>query len=475
MKPILDEATRRRRHRNERIAATVFVLLVALGVWWFIQWDRRAQEAFERERTYIPRVTPITREIELLQQFVRLDSSNPPGNEAASARWLATLLEQNGIRAEIIASAPNRLNVHARIRGKRPGEGLLLLQHLDVVPASAAGWEHPPFSGEIRHNQLHGRGALDMKSIGLTHALAMIEVARGGRTPERDLVLLAVADEETGSVLGMQWLLANRPELFEGIRYALGEGGITELVGEKMTYFGIEIGGKHYSRAIVEGPTLEAMSKARFALQRYTTRRTPERILPEVRRFFREIAPTRHHIRPLLVDVEATARQGRFWNLPPPYRELTANLVMMRWPSREGERWRAAVEMVSLPDEDTEQRLAWLAKELAPLGVRIVDVPVRGFAVPLSNAETPLFRNIARLAAARYSTTTGTLVLTRSANDSRFLRLRGITCYGVLPFPIDAFQSQSIHASNERIRLDWFLEGVALMRTIVTDYVFGAE
>src|SRR5205823_3396924 len=145
---------------------------------------------------------------------------------------------------EIFEPAPGRANLYARIRGKRNGEGLMLASHIDVVPASPNGWTRPPFSGDIHLNQIWGRGALDMKSITICQLEAFIAVAKSGRQPERDLVLLAVADEETGSANGMRWIVEHRPDILAGIRYALNEGGVTETLSEAITYFGIEIGTK---------------------------------------------------------------------------------------------------------------------------------------------------------------------------------------------------------------------------------------
>lgn len=471
--PADEQAAKRRRHRNERIVATLFVLAAAAGVAGFLRWNAREQERFRRERTYIPRPAVVTSEVKLLQDFVRIDSSNPPGNESGAAQWVVRLLAQNGVRAEVIESAPGRQNVYARIRGRRTGDGLLLQQHLDVVPANAAEWEYPPFSGAVHLNQLHGRGAVDMKSIGLTHILAFIAVARSGRTPERDLVLLAVADEETGSALGMEWLLMHRPDVVAGVRYAIGEGGVNEMTAEKMVYFGIEIGGKQHSQVRVEASTLDALVQARFALQRYWLRREPERILPEVRTFFRDLAPTRYHFKPLLADVDAAVRDGKFWELPNTYRELTYDITAMRWPVRAANgRYESTIDLIDLPDESLDTRLAWLAGKLAPFGVRITGTPTRGFAVPFSPTDTPLFRLVANQARHRYATTAGTMVLTRSANDLRYLRVRGIICYGILPFPLDVSQSQSIHGPNERIRLDWFMNGVDFMRELVASWAF---
>ena len=143
-----------------------------------------------RSQLYIPKRATITPDVALLQQYVRIDTSNPPGQETAGARFLAGLLERGGVHAEVIESAPGRGNVYARIRGKRRGEGLMLLNHIDVVPASAPGWTRPPFAAEALLDTLYGRGTLDMKGIAICQLLAFLSIAREHPTPERDLVFL---------------------------------------------------------------------------------------------------------------------------------------------------------------------------------------------------------------------------------------------------------------------------------------------
>ncbi|HEY0141029.1 MAG TPA: M20/M25/M40 family metallo-hydrolase [Thermoanaerobaculia bacterium] len=470
MKPPIDEATRRRRHRNERIAAAIFVLLAGAGVWLFIRWDAREQAEFERNRLYIPKAEKITPEILLLQEYVRIPTIT--GNERPGAEWLVAQFAKNGVRAELVESVPGRFNVYARIRGKQQGEGLLLLNHIDVVPASEQGWDHPPFSGAIQQNMLYGRGVLDMKGLAVTQLLAFVAVARSGRVPEHDLVFLAVCDEEEGGEEGIVALLEKRPDIFAGIRYSLNEGGLSEVIAERMTYFGIEIGGKQASRVIVSADSLEPLRQARFALQRQTTRREPQRILPEVRALFRKVAPTRARYRKQLSDIDASVRNGTFWELPHSYRELTHDVTLMRWPYEKDGRYQAVVDLFDLPGTSADARIRQLAAELAPFGVRIERVVTRGATAPLSRTDTPLFRRIITLIETTYDTTAGTLILASATNDSRYLRQRGITSYGILPFPVDAFQSASIHRANERVRLDWFVLGVGVMRQLVTGYVF---
>jgi len=173
------------------------VLLLAGGAFIAVLrfYNARSKQELESQ-LWIPKPATITPAVALLQQYVRIDTSNPPGNELAGARFLAGILEKNGVRAEIIESAPGRASVYARIAGRQHGNGLLLLNHIDVVPATKNGWTRPPFAGEVFLNQLYGRGTLDMKGIAICELLAFAEIARTHRTPERDLVFLATPDEE---------------------------------------------------------------------------------------------------------------------------------------------------------------------------------------------------------------------------------------------------------------------------------------
>lgn len=424
---------------------------------------------------YIPKQAHITPEIELLRQYVHIDTSNPPGRELPGAQFLAGLLEKNGVRAEIIQSAPGRAAVYARLKGRRNGEGLLLLNHIDVVPANPKQWTHPPFAGEIGLNQLWGRGSLDMKSIGICELEGFLQVARSGRQPERDLVFLAVPDEEQGGSLGTAWLVQHRPDIFQGIEYALNEGGVTETKAEQLRYFGIEIGTKMSVRARLRAPGRAQMDRVRIALEPYFTPPDPDRILPEVRLFFHEIAPERVEQRALLTNIDATIAAGKFWLLSQGFKELTQNVVWAGAVTTTPAGAFLDVHMYDLPDEDPNRRIAWLQSLIAPYGATIDQVLEKNGPAPLSSPDTPLYRLISEEAHREYGNVpVGPEILAASSNDSRFLRARGITCYGVWPFPVDFYQSLGIHGIDERIRLDWFMEGIGLMRSVVSTYASGS-
>ncbi len=467
---LTDEA-RRRRHRNERILAGILVLAVAVVVFVIVRFNKH-EERDILDQMYVPRQTTITPEVELLQQYIRIDTSNPPGNELPAAQWLAALLSRNGVHAEIIQSAPRRASVYARIKGRQPDQGLLLVHHIDVVPATARGWTRPPFSGAIHLNQLYGRGALDTKGLGVCELAAFIAVAKAGRQPERDIVFLAVADEETGSEYGMRWLLEHRPDVIDGVEYAINEGGITEMMQERVTYYGIEIGTKQTVSVTLRAPTREQLLNARIALEPWFIRREPDRVLPEVRRLFRDIAPQRIEFRDELVDIDRTIAVGRFWTLPAGYREVTQNSVWAEKVSQSAGGFEMPVLLLNLPDEHPEPRIQWLKDRVAPFGTSIEVIEKFG-PVPSSSPDTPFFALLTREGRATFQAPTGTEFLGRSVSDSRFLRVKGIQAYGISAFPVDFFQSQSIHGINERVRVDYFQEGVTFLKRVVMAHAFG--
>jgi acetylornithine deacetylase/succinyl-diaminopimelate desuccinylase-like protein/SAM-dependent methyltransferase len=160
---------------------------------------------------------------DLLQRLIRVDTTNPPGNETAAAELLRDYLEANGIACELIARVPERANLVARIPGG-DGPSLLFLGHTDVVLADPAEWSVPPFSGELRDGMVWGRGALDMKSEVAANAVAIASLAREGFRPSGDLIFAATADEEAGDGFGLEWLCQAHPDAVR-CDFAINEGG----------------------------------------------------------------------------------------------------------------------------------------------------------------------------------------------------------------------------------------------------------
>ncbi len=172
---------------------------------------------------------------ELLQELIRVNTTNPPGNETAAAELLREYLEENGAQVELYARVPERANLVARIPGRGDGPTLLFLSHTDVVLADAAEWSADPFGGELRDGAVWGRGALDMKGQVAASAVALASLAREGFEPAGDLIFAATADEEVGDGFGAQWLCETHPDAVR-CDYLINEGS-----GERL-----ELGGRPF-------------------------------------------------------------------------------------------------------------------------------------------------------------------------------------------------------------------------------------
>src|SRR5881227_4027146 len=228
---------------------------------------------------------------ELLQGLIRLDTTNPPGNETAAAELLRDYLEDAGVSCELYAKIPERANLVARIPGRGDGPRLLFLSHTDVVLADASEWAADPFGGELRDGEVWGRGALDMKGQVAASAVAIASLAREGFEPAGDLIFAATADEEVGDGFGLSWLCEAHPDALR-CDYAVNEGGGDRLelggsvyyvvtTAEKLTApFEINVHGRS-GHASMPGIADNALVKAARLIERIAGYRPEPQIQPE--------------------------------------------------------------------------------------------------------------------------------------------------------------------------------------------------
>jgi acetylornithine deacetylase/succinyl-diaminopimelate desuccinylase-like protein len=236
----------------------------------------------------------------LLQELIRLDTVNPPGNETRAAVLLRAYLEENGVACELYAKEPDRANLVARIPGSGDGPRLALLSHTDTVLADPAEWKVDPWSGELRDGEIWGRGALDMKGQVAASAVAMASLAREEFRPGGDLIFVAAADEEVGVDIGLSWLCAEHPEAVRA-EYSLNEGaGDRVQIGERPFYlastaekmsspFVLRVRGRsgHASMPAIADNALVKASRMIQKLGEFT----PEpRLEPEVSALFESVA-----------------------------------------------------------------------------------------------------------------------------------------------------------------------------------------
>ena len=235
----------------------------------------------------------------LLQRLIRVDTTNPPGNETAAAELLRGYLAESGVGCELIAKVPERANLVARIPGGG-GPSLLFLCHTDVVLADPDEWSVPPFSGELRDGMVWGRGTLDMKSQVAANAVAIASLAREGFEPNGDLIFAACADEEVGDGFGLEWLCEEHPDAVR-CDYAINEGGGERIelvdgtpiyeatVAEKMTApFRLRVLGRS-GHASMPGIADNALVKAARLIERLAAFRPEPQLQPEVEAFLRVV------------------------------------------------------------------------------------------------------------------------------------------------------------------------------------------
>lgn len=231
----------------------------------------------------------------LLSALIRIDTSNPPGNESKVAAFLDDYFRRHGLRGEIVGEPADRRSFVASLTGSRPGPRLVLMAHEDVVPAAAEHWTEPPFAGVVKDGYIWGRGAIDVKNLLAAFCVVMTRLAEEGRDFAGEVVFVAEADEEDGAVGGARWLTSQRPDLVR-CDYLLNEGGgeflvmpggqrLYELhVGEKGTaQFRIVVAGEsgHASVPLRRGNAVVGAADVVRALHEYEPRLSLETVPAE--------------------------------------------------------------------------------------------------------------------------------------------------------------------------------------------------
>lgn len=194
--------------------------------------------------------------VDLLCSYIQIDTSNPPGRERLACEWLGDLLSHEGIPFELFDAGNDRWTLRAVLKGDGSKRPLMLLNHTDVVPVQREFWSEEPFAGLIKDGHIWGRGALDMKSLGIAQLMTFIAFKRNNVPLTRDLVFLAVADEEAGSEFGIHWMEEHHPDKLD-CEYVLNEGGggTTEMFGVARPVFNVAVAekGPLWLKLIAEG------------------------------------------------------------------------------------------------------------------------------------------------------------------------------------------------------------------------------
>ncbi len=411
--------------------------------------------------------------VRLLRDYVRIDTT-PARGEKEGAEFLQRFFDCEGIEAETVCPAPGRCNVLARLPGRGREGALLLLNHIDVVEAFAAYWKDAaPFEGTIRLGYLYGRGAYDMKSLGLAQALSMAGLKRRGIVPETDILFLAEADEEFGQRWGTRWLLANRPEWFAGVREVLNEGGTTEVILREPVFWGLETLQAGYALAELEAAAEPPLKQ--IAARHPKVSAAPVEPHPHAVIGFDMLAnrlaspltdPLRHLDRVVRSPAELAILPDRYGSFLEP--RINWSLVY-RHPARP-DHARRYVAISVPPGVSPTPFLLPILEDAKRSGLTVITTIVSEVGVA-SPYPTPFTDLLKRVTEARYpGTPFGPVPTYGGYTTSILLRERGIPTYGYQPIVMNITDAARRHGNDERVFLRDYVNGVTLLSEILEEF-----
>ena len=425
--------------------------------------------------------------VDLMQQYLRINTSNPPGNEIQTASFLKKIFDQYGIENEIFEYKPGRANIIARIKGNGSKRPIILLSHMDVVTAEPASWEVDPFSGVIKNNSIYGRGALDMKGEGLLHLMTMILIKREGPPLSRDVIFLGTADEEVDDE-GSLWMIANKADLFKNAEYLLTEGGDNLLEDGAVKIVGVDVAEKapfwlrvtatglpgHGSRPVADSATNRLIR----AMNRILDWETPVKLLPAVEQFFKDIAPLqREPLRSQFAKIRDSLNDPTFAKALTSQRDFnfllrnTISITMLSGSKQTNVIPNAAtcnLDVRLLPGESPDEFLKALKDVVADPSIKVENV--NRFKPPNSSPiNTELFSLIARKTKENYPTAVVTTKMLSGYTESQLYRQLGIVAYGWVPFYTTPEEDEGVHGNNERVSVKNVRQGTREFYEVVKE------
>jgi acetylornithine deacetylase/succinyl-diaminopimelate desuccinylase-like protein len=418
--------------------------------------------------------------VRLLQELIRLNTVNPPGNETLAAELLGGYLEPFGVECELYARDPERANLVARIPGRGEGPSLLLLSHTDTVLADPAEWAVDPWSGELRDGEVWGRGALDMKSQVAANAVTIASLAREGFRPAGDLIFAATADEELGEGIpyGLEWLCEAHPDAVR-CDYAVNEGGGDRVeIGGRVLYlcasaekrsspFVLHVHGRS-GHGSMPGIADNALVKASRLIARLGEFAPEPRLLPETEAFLAAITDRV----PPPGDALAAARaiDPVAAEMVEPLLGLTVSPTMIEASTKRNVipgRCEVTVDCRLLPGQ-TEQEAEAVIREC--LGADGYDLEWRGGQGGTRSAlDTPLWSAVERFVEDLEPGARVAPICVAGFTDSHWLREAfGTVAYGFFPMRTmtPEHAARLIHSADERIPAEDVGLGVEFLRAV---------
>ncbi len=408
--------------------------------------------------------------VELLQKLIQFDTTNPPGNEAECISFIRGVLTEAGIESTVLERTPNRPNLIARLPGQGKVSPILLYGHVDVVTTENQHWQHPPFEGKLVDGFVWGRGALDMKGGVAMMLAAFLRAKTEGAKLPGDVVLAIVSDEEAGGADGAQFLVEQHPELFRGIRYAIGEfGGFSLYIGKKR-FYPIMIAEKQicWMKATARGQGGHgsmpvrggAMAKLSHFLGKLDENPMPIHITPPARLMFDAMASAMGGVSGAIIKqltnpslangvLNLLGDRARIFN--PLVRNTVSPTIL-----------QGSSKVNVIPSEvsvELDGRLlpgfgpGDMVRELKHIVGNEVEIEILKFDPGPSEPDMRLFEMFARILRDADPNGIPVPLLLSGVTDGRFFSRLGIQTYGFLPMnlPADFNFTATIHAADERI------------------------
>lgn len=424
---------------------------------------------------------------DFLSKYIRINTTNPPGREIEAARMLREKFLAEGIPATVWEPQPGRGIVAARLRGVgRKRKTLILLSHMDVVPAEPRQWQAPPFAGEIKNGYVWGRGAVDDKGPGVIAMMAMLAVKRSGLLLHRDVLFVATGDAEQGGKLGAGWFTDHARDIFADAGYLLNEGaGILRFPDQKQLYevaitektpLWLRLAATGPAARASEPPAETAVTHLVRALARLIDYRPPIRVTRPVAREFRLRAQLGNGPRDWL-DLASSLRDPLFARefaavpernakvrdtIAPTVLSASAKTSMIASAAY------AEVDCRLLPGEDPKRFLAAVRKALDDKSIKteVLLEPQPTF----SPANSPLMKAIEALARRAGKAKTVSVMAT-GFSDSSYFRRRNIVSYGFVPLELTPAELRGVHGVDERMGIKRMGEAIRRMAELLE--IFG--
>jgi acetylornithine deacetylase/succinyl-diaminopimelate desuccinylase-like protein len=421
-----------------------------------------------------------------LSRYIQIDTTNPPGNEIKAAEFLKSIFDREGIEAKIIEASTGRANLYAVLRGDGSRKSIILLNHMDVVPADEKLWKAKPFSGEIKDGVIWGRGALDDKGPAIMELAAMLALKRQRIALKSDVIFLGTADEEAGGALGAGYLLENYPELFENVDLVFNEGGGIR-VGEdgRARVYNVSVAEKTplWLRLTATGTPGHgsspgndmALHKLIAALNRVMRYQSPIKVVAEVQKFYADIAqtepePRRSGYRDLRRALEDSAFRSEFLADARERGSVSNTVAITRITGSDKVNVisgvaTAEIDIRLLPGEDPNVVIDQLRRLIDDESIKIE--VLLSFPAAVSPPHPEAMKVITEFAKTHDAGVPVIAPLVRGFTDCHFFREKGIPCLGFMPRRSPPSSEGLVHGVNERIHLESFNFGIRAMYEIV--------